>query len=343
MRCLRNRNSGDKLRKGNPFMRVLVIGGTGFIGSHVVGELAARGMTVDVFHRGRTRADLGASVTHRYGDRDDLSTFFASTRDINPEVVLDMIALTEAHARATLEITRGRVRRLVAISSMDVYRAFEGFHSPVAGPVQPVPIGEDDELRSTLFPQRESLNERPRDRPPEYEKILVERVLRDQSDVPVTVLRLPIVYGPGDIVRRRTLPYVKQMSDGLPEILISHGLSRWVVSRGYVENVASGIADALVNDGAADRTYNIADLPAVSELEWVRQLANATGWRGRVVEVPDESVPAGVQLQGNFAQHLVLDTSRIREELGYRERMPFDESVRRTVAWELANPPEVVG
>ena len=322
-------------------MRVLVIGGTGFIGSHVVCELVSRGVNVHVLHRGRTRANLAASVSYGYADRNDLHTFVESTRDINPDVVLDLIALTEAHARATLEICRRGVRRLVALSSMDVYRAFEVFHSPAAGPLQPVPLSEDDELRSTLFPMRELHGSRPPDRPPDYEKILVERVLREQSHVPATVLRLPFVYGPGDVVRRRMLPYVKWMADGRPEISLSDGLSRWVVSRVYVENVAFGVAEAVMNDLAASRTYNVADLPAVSEREWVQQLATVTGWSGRIVEVPDDSIPPGVQLQGNFAQHLVLDTSRIRAELGYRERVSFHESVRRTAAWELANPSDV--
>jgi nucleoside-diphosphate-sugar epimerase len=322
-------------------MRVLVIGGTGFIGSHVVRELVSRGVNVHVFHRGQTLADLAASVSYTHGDRNDLHAFVESTRDINPDVVVDMIALTDAHARATLEICRRGVRRVVAVSSMDVYRAFEVFNSPAAGPVQPVPIGEDDELRSNLFSLAGSRDSQPPDRPPEYEKILVERVLREQLDVPATVLRLPIVYGPGDTGRRRTLPYVKQMSDDCPELLMSQDLGRWVVSRGYVENVASGIADAVVHDHAANRTYNMADVPALSELRWVQQLASATGWRGRIVEVPDGTIPTGVEVQGNFAQHLVLDTSRIRRDLGYRELVPLDESVRRTVAWELANPPDV--
>lgn len=42
----------------------------------------------------------------------------------------------------------------------------------------------------------------------------------------------------------------------------------------------------------------------------------------------------------NPAQELVLDSSRIRKELGYSESVPFEEAVRRTAAWERDNYPE---
>ena len=55
-------------------MRILVIGGTRFVGRHVVEQALARGHNVTLFHRGRTGADLFPDVEHRLGDRDsDLS------------------------------------------------------------------------------------------------------------------------------------------------------------------------------------------------------------------------------------------------------------------------------
>jgi nucleoside-diphosphate-sugar epimerase len=128
------------------------------------------------------------------------------------------------------------------------------------------------------------------------------------------------------------------MSDGRPAIMLSRSLSGWVLSRGYVDNVASGIADAVMDARAANRTNNVADLRALSERHWIEQLADGCGWRGQIVEVPDQTVPSALRLQGNVAQHLVFDTSRIRTELGYRERISLAESMRRTVEWELANP-----
>jgi nucleoside-diphosphate-sugar epimerase len=106
-------------------MQVLVIGGTGFIGSHVVRELASRGIDVHVFHRGETQAALPGSVQYLHGNREDLRALFAATRHLTPDVVVDMIALTEAQARATLELCHGGAGRVVVISSMDVTKDVE--------------------------------------------------------------------------------------------------------------------------------------------------------------------------------------------------------------------------
>ena len=47
-----------------------------------------------------------------------------------------------------------------------------------------------------------------------------------------------------------------------------------------------------------------------------------------------------LRIPGDFRQHWVVDTSRIRTELGFVEPVPRAESIRRTVEWERANPPE---
>jgi hypothetical protein len=132
------------------------------------------------------------------------------------------------------------------------------------------------------------------------------------------------------------------MMDVRPAILLGASLSRWIVSRGYVEIVADAIAEAVVNERAAGRTYNVADAGRLSERQWVQKVADAAAWYGQIVEVPDDWVPAGIQFDGNLAQHWFLDTSRVRDELGYREPVVLEEALRRTVAWERANPPETI-
>jgi len=101
-------------------VRVLIIGGTGFIGSQTVRTLIAGGHDVNVFHRGHTRAELPNTVGYVQGDRESLGSVAAMLRRSNPDVVVDMVALTEAHARATLRVFAGFARRLIAVSSLDV-------------------------------------------------------------------------------------------------------------------------------------------------------------------------------------------------------------------------------
>ena len=319
-------------------MRVLVIGGTGFIGPHVVRRLVAEGHEVSVFHRGHTTSDLPDAVGQARGEYRDLPSHAIEFRRLAPDVVLDMIAATERDARAGVEVFRGIASRVVALSSMDVYRAYDVINRVDQGPLQPVPIREDAELRRTLFPVRDMPN-RPPDRPSDYEKILVERVYMGEPQLPATILRLPMVYGPGDRRRHRALPYVKRMEDGRHAILLEESFAGWRGTRGYVENVAVAIAAAVLNERAARRIYNVGEALALTEKEWVTSLGEAAGWHGDVVVLPDERVPQTIRFQGNAAQHWVLDTSRISEELGYEEPVTFNEALRRTVAWERSHIP----
>ena len=109
--------------------------------------------------------------------------------------------------------------------------------------------------------------------------------------------------------------------------------------RGYVENVAAAIALAAINPRAAGRIYNVGD-SNFSELEWAQRVAAVAGWRGEFVTRPKERMPAHLLMPGNTEQHWSTDTTRIREELGYREPIAQEEAIRRTIEWERANPTE---
>src|SRR5262249_40494493 len=130
-------------------------------------------------------------------------------------------------------------------------------------------------------------------------------------------------------------------------ILITRENARWRAPRGYVENVADGIALAATDDRAAGQTYNLADEEAPDEAEWVRRVARAARWRGRLVVVepghlplPMGPLPAHLRPELHLEQDLCIDSQLIRQELGYRDRVRAPEALARTVAWERAHPPE---
>jgi nucleoside-diphosphate-sugar epimerase len=314
-------------------VRILIIGGTQFLGPPLVQRLVALGHEVAVFHRGRTHAELPEGVQHLLGDRDRLTDHATDLRRYRPQVVIDMIAFFESHARDLLAVFRGVAERTVVLSSGDVYRAYGVFHGTEPGPVEPVPLTEDAPLRTVLFPYRSTATD-PGDLRYNYDKIPVERVVRGDPDLPGTVLRLPMVPGPGDS-QHRLYPYLRRMEDCRPAILLDEALADWRCSRGYAEDVAAAIAIAATDPRAAGRVYNVAETVALTEAAWVLAIGAAAGWKGEVVVVPRSWLP----VPGNPDQDIVTDTSRIREELGYREVIAQAEALRRTITWERANPP----
>src|ERR671939_674783 len=98
-------------------MKILVIGGTGFIGTPVVARLVDAGHDVAVFHRGEPNSNLPPSIRHILGNRRELSGFMKEFEQFAPQVVLDMMPYVEQDAVAVMQAFRGIARRVVAISS----------------------------------------------------------------------------------------------------------------------------------------------------------------------------------------------------------------------------------
>jgi nucleoside-diphosphate-sugar epimerase len=313
-------------------MRVLIIGGTNFIGPPLVRRLADLGHEVAVFRRGQTQADLPADVEHIFGDRHDLGKHAEEFRRFGPDVVVDMIAFTGRDASGFVRTFRGLARRSVVISSADVYRAYGRFIGLESGQIEPTPLTEESPLREVLFPYRKQA-EGPDDFRYSYDKIPVERVVLGDPELPGTVLRLPMVHGPGDPGHRLS-PYLKRMDDGRSAIVLDEAMAGWRCPRGFVEDVAAAAALAVGDERAAGRVYNVAEPVAFAEAEWVRRIGELVGWPGEIVTVPGGRIPLPYCME----QSLDTDSGRIRTELGFAEAVNPQEALERTIAWERANP-----
>jgi nucleoside-diphosphate-sugar epimerase len=316
-------------------MRVLVIGGTNFIGPHVIRRLDRQGHEVVVYHRGVHEVDLPSRVRHVHSPRAGIPVlhFPASLSDPPPDVVLHMYPVGEDDTRAATARFTGVARRIVALSSGDVYRAYGRLLGTEPGPAEPMPLGEDAALRGVLYPYRASAAG-PADWTYHYEKILAERALF-ASGLSATVLRLPAVYGPTD-GQRRFRPYMKRMLDGRPRILLDRHQANWRWTHGYVENVAVAIVQAVTNDNAAGRIYNVGEAETPTFAERIERIGRLMRWGGTVKPMDSERLPLHLRLPYDARQDLVTDSGRARLELGYLEAVDEEEGLRRTIDWETS-------
>ena len=319
-------------------MRILIIGGTRFIGPHVCERLLALGHQVCLFHRGLTEAQLPTSVDRMYGDRNSLSNYASDFKKLEPDVVVDMICYNEREASELVDVFSGVAGRIVMISSMDVYRAYGGLLRLEPAPVDQLPLTEESPLRESRFPYR-TLAQGLDDMAFNYDKIPVEDIVMSSSGISGTVLRLPAVYGPGD---HRAFDYLKRMIDGRKTIILEENHSHWRWTRGYVENIAAAIAVAVVENRAAGRIYNLGESSALTELEWVHSIGLPAGWQGQVVVLPKEDVPQHLSVPYDLSHHIYGNTQRLRDELGYQEHVSFEDGMKRTVEWEAEHSPERV-
>lgn len=309
-------------------MKILVLGGTKFVGPCVVRRLSTLGHDLTIFHRGETETELPSSVEHVHGDFAKFADYANALRARSPEVVIDMVPFREEDAQRLLAF-KGAARRVVTLSSCDVYRAFGRLTRTEPGDPDPTPLTEASPLREGLSDAGLS-----------YNKTAVERLTMSEPELPATILRLPAIHGPRDY-QHRLFGYLKRMEDRRPAILIDQTVANWRWMRGYVEDVAEAIALAVTNEMAAGRIYNVAEPEAFSEWEWIREIAKAVGWPGEIVVLPTEQLPEKMRGKADYRQHMVVDSSRIRRELGYAEIVPRAEALRKTIEWERVNPPKM--
>lgn len=318
-------------------MRILIIGGSGFIGPDVVACLSRLGHEIILFSRDASYFNGIDRIIHIAGDLRNFERFRPRLADLGPEVVLeDMFHFSTLDADRVIRTLKGIAQRIVAVSGTDVYLAYGRLFLLEPGPVEPVPVTEDSPLRKRMFPGMRG-----------YDKLVVEPAIMGDADMPGTILRLPPVYGPRSLMHRIYF-YLKRMDDNRPFILLSRYLAAWQWSHGYVENMAQAISLACVDEKACGRIYNVGDPDPVSMIGWVKKIGDAAGWKGEIVIAPHNRLAeiGPFALMGiNTAQDATVDSSRIRSELGYSEEVDLDEALSRTIAWERSNPisPRLMG
>lgn len=182
-------------------------------------------------------------------------------------------------------------------------------------------------------------------------KLMAENYLRSLNDVlPVTIVRLPLVYGPGSM--GGLLPYFKLISKGFCPCL-----ARGEATLGFVEDIVAAIVMATEAPGAQGKTILLGDGRATSLEEVLLCIEKAVGRRAVRVRIPKwaalkyaviaEKVtklcggrPSTLrQVVEGFLQYPSwrADTSMAREELGISAQVSFEEGARITAAWYRQN------
>ena len=149
-----------------------------------------------------------------------------------------------------------------------------------------------------------------------------------------TVCRLPFVFGEHDPQRREEF-VLRRVRAGRTRMPFGSGST--LFTRGYAGDVARGVRLALEAD-APGEVFNLGEPRALTVRAWAERIAAAAGARLELVTVPDGALPDDLDLTAGGLQHLLLDTSKARCELGFETSDP-DAVLRRSVQWHLAHPP----
>lgn len=160
-------------------LRILFLGGTGFIGPHMVRSALERGHSVTLFTRGRSGTELFPGVERLVGDRNgQLDALKGRTWD----VVIDNSGYVPAHVRASAELLRGSVGHYFYTSTIDAYRDFHTANFDESYPLATLPAGTPHDPQKYYGPL----------------KALCEAAVVDVFPERHTIVRPGWVAGPGD-------------------------------------------------------------------------------------------------------------------------------------------------
>ena len=184
-------------------MNILVLGGTRFVGRHIVEALCSGGHDVTVFTRGQSPDELPAQVARLHGDRSAGGAGLAALDGRRWDACIDVSGYTPLQVRASAERLRDAVGRYVFISTVSAYAS-------LAEP----PIDESHALHAEAD---ESVTQVTGDTYGPL-KVTCERILRDTYGDRATMLRPQIVAGPFDPTGRHTYWVQRAMRGG--EVLV---------------------------------------------------------------------------------------------------------------------------
>jgi nucleoside-diphosphate-sugar epimerase len=302
--------------------RVLVVGGTGPTGIPLVSSLVALGHEVAILHRGlHEREETPASVEHLHADPYDEQAL----RVVLDGRTFDATFAMYGRLRAVAGVMRGRTGQFVSVGGVPAYRGFMNpwLYDPHG---LPVPIAED--APTVQDPQEDEKG---------------YRIARTEEAVfelhpGAAHFRYPYVYGPYQLVPREWL-VVRRVLDGRRRIVVADdGLT--LHHHGYTENLAHAVLLAFGQpDAATGKIFNVGDEEVLSVRQVVEIVAGALGHDLEIVSMPyDLAVPARPLLAQPLPTHRVLDLTRLKQDLGYRDAVPAREALACTARWLAEHP-----
>ena len=320
-------------------MTVAIIGGTGFIGSAVAERLVLRGLAPIVVARGEHPVSLPGPAILERGDRLDQARLSEIFKAHDVDTVIDIFALGMLNTRAVMEATAAVGGRYLLLSSVDVYSNYGGLIRKESPEIQPQPARETDPLRQFRYPYRGNPH-RPKGVSAElfedYDKIVLEEAAMGDSRFTTTVIRAPMIFGPNDKQHRFKWAIDAVKRGGL--IKLDERAGKWPNSYGYVTDVAEAMVLAALDPRAAGRIYNVGQDFVRNPVQWLLSFAVMLNTPIEVETVPavEKALLFERAEASDLRYPLTLDTTRIREELGFTEVVPEREALLTTISYETS-------
>jgi len=294
-------------------MKVLVFGGTQFVGRHTVEVLLERGYEVSVLNRGVTKDLLPKEVERIRADRSRAEEVIAALSGRSFDAVVDCIGFQPEQLQTAIDIFHDRIERYVFISSVSVYQPAARFLIDETFPV----------LRTSKWEYAQG-------------KVHCEEVLlaaaRDKG-FPVVIFRPAYIYGPYNNNPEWELKFFARIEQGQKVLIPGEG--DFIFQHGHARDLAYASAAAIERRESTGNAYTITGAYAVTATEYVRTVGRAMGREVEMAHVPGpvDRRKAAEYFPFQPRPNLIFSIERARRDLAWEPRFDLLSGHRDTYRW----------
>ena len=311
-------------------MRVLIVGGTRFLGLSITHKLADGGHRVTLANRGLTEAKLPEGVQVLRVDIGQEGALAAAVEGRTFDAAIHMIAMSASTAAAVLQPLEGKIGHYIQCGSVGVYAPLQYIPADEDHPTAPRQIGPDDQYVG--FAHKLAADE-------EARRVCAER------HVPLTILRPCAIIGAGavpiDLWGGRSAECFQRIIDG--KVLSIPNDGRALIHFGDVADLAQAFVLAL-NRPDRPGVYNIASHHAITLNYYTQLLGEALGCVPTIEYVPmaellsghpdpDKLNPRGLRF---LCEHMCFSIRKAAEGLGFDPPTTPEQAVEGSVRWMLS-------
>jgi 2'-hydroxyisoflavone reductase len=305
---------------------ILVLGGTGFIGPHIVTSALARGHTVTLFNRGKTHPGLFPEVEKLHGDRDGQLEALANRAW---DAVVDPSGYVPRIVKMSAELLAPRVKHYVFISTISVYAKEASVNPDESLAVATIPDETNEDVKANYGAL----------------KALCEKAAEAAMPGRVANLRPGLIIGPGDPSGRFT-HWPTRLAEG-GEVLAPGDGSTPVQ---YIDGRDLGAwIVRLIEDGTVGTMNALGPEKRVTMKDVLDECNRALGGKAQLTWVPADfldkhdvegwsEMPMWIDNKGDYAGFGTLQNTRaVKAGLTFR---PIGDTAKDTLAWVATLPEE---